>query len=54
MFQLTKVWIDREPGIGMVEIRYLWSPAGEAVKLFPPGVKGVTPEPVAEAKSLEP
>jgi hypothetical protein len=29
MFQLTKVWIDREPGIGMVEIRYLWSPLGE-------------------------
>ena len=29
MFQLTKIWIDREPGIGMVEIRYLWSPLGE-------------------------
>ncbi|MBI3795605.1 MAG: hypothetical protein HY268_01360 [Deltaproteobacteria bacterium] len=32
MFQLTKVWIDQEPGIGMVEIRYLWSPAGEPAR----------------------
>jgi hypothetical protein len=32
MFQLTKVWIDREPGIGMVEIRYLWSPLGEPAR----------------------
>lgn len=28
MFQLTKVWIDQEPGIEMVEIRYTWSPLG--------------------------
>jgi hypothetical protein len=32
MFQLTKVWIDQEPGIEMVEIRYLWSPLGVAAK----------------------
>jgi len=32
MFQLTKVWIDQEPGIEMVEIRYLWSPLGEAAR----------------------
>lgn len=32
MFQLTKVWIDQEPGIGMVEIRYLWSPLGEPAR----------------------
>jgi hypothetical protein len=32
MFQLTKVWIDQEPGIEMVEIRYLWSPLGEPAK----------------------
>lgn len=32
MFQLTKVWIDQEPGIDMVEIRYTWSPLGEAAK----------------------
>ena len=32
MFQLTKVWTDQEPGIGMVEIRYLWSPLGEAAR----------------------
>ncbi|MBI3246222.1 MAG: hypothetical protein HYZ50_06920 [Deltaproteobacteria bacterium] len=32
MFQLTKVWIDQEPGIEMVYIRYLWSPLGEAAK----------------------
>ena len=29
MFQLTKLWIDEEPGIEMVEIRYTWSPLGE-------------------------
>ncbi len=29
MFQLTKLWIDQEPGIEMVEIRYTWSPLGE-------------------------
>ncbi|HXG19512.1 MAG TPA: hypothetical protein VNN62_10630 [Methylomirabilota bacterium] len=29
MFQLTKVWVDQDPGIEMVEIRYLWSPLGE-------------------------
>jgi hypothetical protein len=32
MFQLTKVWTDREPNIGMVEIRYLWSPLGEPAR----------------------
>lgn len=32
MFQLTKVWIDQEPGVGMVEIRYTWSPLGEQAK----------------------
>jgi len=32
MFQLTKVWTDQEPGIGMVEIRYLWTPLGEAAR----------------------
>ena len=32
MFQLTKVWIDEEPGIDMVEIRYLWSPLGEPAR----------------------
>ena len=32
MFQLTKVWIDQEPGIEMVEIRYLWSPLGEPAR----------------------
>jgi hypothetical protein len=32
MFQLTKEWIDQEPGIEMVEIRYLWSPLGVAAK----------------------
>jgi hypothetical protein len=32
VFQLTKVWIDEEPGINMVEIRYLWSPLGEPAR----------------------
>jgi len=32
MFQLTKVWIERELGVGMVEIRYLWSPLGEPAR----------------------
>ncbi|MBI3300748.1 MAG: hypothetical protein HYZ72_01520 [Deltaproteobacteria bacterium] len=32
MFQLTKLWIDQEPGIEMVEIRYLWSPLGEPAR----------------------
>jgi hypothetical protein len=32
MFQLTKVWVDQEPGIEMVEIRYTWSRLGEAAK----------------------
>lgn len=32
MFQLTKVWIDEQPGIEMVEIRYLWSPLGEPAR----------------------
>jgi len=32
VFQLTKVWVDQEPGIGMVEIRYLWSPLGEPAR----------------------
>jgi hypothetical protein len=29
MFQLTKVWIDPTPDIGLVEIRYTWSPLGQ-------------------------
>lgn len=32
MFQLTKTWVDQEPGIEMVEIRYTWTPLGEAAK----------------------
>ncbi len=32
MFQLTKTWIDQEPGIEMVEIRYMWTPLGRAAK----------------------
>lgn len=32
MFQLTKTWVDQEPGIDMVEIRYTWSSLGEAAK----------------------
>jgi len=32
VFQLTKTWVDQEPGIEMVEIRYTWSPLGEAAK----------------------
>lgn len=29
MFQLTKIWVDQDPGIEMVELRYLWAPLGE-------------------------
>jgi hypothetical protein len=32
MFQLTKTWIDQEPGISMVEIRYMWTPTGQVAK----------------------
>ena len=32
MFQLTKTWIDQEPGVSMVEIRYLWTPIGQVAK----------------------
>jgi hypothetical protein len=32
MFQLTKTWIDQEPGINMVEIRYMWTPIGQVAK----------------------
>jgi hypothetical protein len=32
VFQLTKIWVDQEPGIEMVEIRYLWSPLGEPAR----------------------
>ncbi len=32
MFQLTKVWIDTEPDINMVEVRYKCSPLGEPVQ----------------------
>ena len=42
------------PKAGPTKLLILWSPSGEAAKGFPPGVKGVTPEPVAEAKSLDP
>ncbi len=42
------------PKQGPTKLLILWSPSGEAAKLFPPSVKGVTPEPVPEAKSLDP
>jgi quercetin dioxygenase-like cupin family protein len=42
------------PKAGPTKLLILWSPAGEAAKLFPSSVKGDTPEPVAEAKSLDP
>ena len=42
------------PKQGPTKLLILWSPSGEAAKLFPPTVKGVTPEPVAESKSLDP
>jgi len=42
------------PKAGPTKLLILWSPAGEAAKLFPPSDKGDTPEPVAEAKSLDP
>jgi hypothetical protein len=32
VFQLTKTWVDQEPGIEMVEIRYTWSALGEEAK----------------------
>jgi hypothetical protein len=32
MFQLTKVWVDPSPDFENVEIRYTWSPLGEAGK----------------------
>jgi hypothetical protein len=32
VFQLTKTWVDQEPGIEMVEIRYTWSASGDAAK----------------------
>jgi hypothetical protein len=32
VFQLNKVWIDQEPGIEMVEIRFTWSPLGVPAK----------------------
>jgi hypothetical protein len=32
VFQLTKVWVDQEPGVEMVEIRYTWSPFGVSAK----------------------
>lgn len=32
MFQLTKTWVEREPGIEMVEIRYTWSAVGAAAQ----------------------
>lgn len=32
MFQLTKVWVDHEPGPETVEIRYTWSPLGEPAR----------------------
>jgi quercetin dioxygenase-like cupin family protein len=42
------------PKDGPAKILIVWAPPGEAAKLFPPGVKGVTPAPVAEAKALDP
>jgi quercetin dioxygenase-like cupin family protein len=41
------------PKTGPAKVLILWAPAGEAKRIFRPGV-GVPPEPVAEAKSLEP
>lgn len=32
MFQLTKIWVDQDPGIEMVEIRYLCAPLGEPAR----------------------
>jgi hypothetical protein len=32
VFQLTKTWVDQEPGIEMVEIRYTWSGVGTAAQ----------------------
>jgi hypothetical protein len=32
VFQLTKLWVDQDPGIEMVEIRYLCSPLGEPAR----------------------
>jgi hypothetical protein len=32
VFQLTKTWVDQEPGIEMVEIRFTWSALGETAK----------------------
>ncbi len=32
MFQLTKIWVDQDPGVEMVEIRYLWAPLGEPAR----------------------
>ncbi|MGH7963289.1 MAG: hypothetical protein ACRERD_15950 [Candidatus Binatia bacterium] len=32
MFQLTKIWIDQDPGLETVEIRYTWSPLGEPAR----------------------
>jgi quercetin dioxygenase-like cupin family protein len=41
------------PKEGDARLLIIWAPPGEAAKLFPKG-KGMTPEPVAEAKALEP
>ena len=41
------------PKSGPARLLIIWAPSGEAAKAFRPG-KGVTPEPVPEAKSLEP
>ena len=41
------------PKGGPTKVLIIWAPAGEAGKIFRQA-KGVPPEPVAEAKSLEP
>jgi quercetin dioxygenase-like cupin family protein len=41
------------PKTGPAKVLIIWAPPGEAGNFFKPG-KGVTPEPVAEAKALEP
>ncbi len=40
------------PKAGPAKLLIIWAPPGEAAKLFPKG-KGTTPEPVAEAQSVD-
>lgn len=41
------------PKTGPAKVLILWAPAGEAARIFRPG-KGVAPEPVPQARALEP